>query len=86
MPPCRLNITSSRDRGVQGEIPQSLAAVLEQADAVQKRQIIQELARQLSPIMEKGILDPVLSHRFADFASCLETHCFSHLLQPQTCT
>lgn len=47
----------------QGQAPQSLAAVLEKSDAVQKRQIIQELARQLSPIMEKGILDPVLSHR-----------------------
>lgn len=47
----------------QGEAPQSLVAVLDKADAVQKRQIIQELARQLSPIMEKGILDPVLSHR-----------------------
>ena len=44
-------------------MPESLAAALRAADAVQQRQIIQQLTRNLLPIMEKGILDPVLSHR-----------------------
>lgn len=50
--------------GLQGSVPESLAAALRASDAVQQRQIIQQLTRNLLPIMEKGILDPVLSHRF----------------------
>lgn len=61
---------------VQGSAPESLAAVLAASDAVQQRQVIQQLTRNLLPIMEKGILDPVLSHRCA----CCPGPALSHRL------
>lgn len=50
---------------VQDKAPESLTAVLSEADATKQRAVIQRLAIHLLPIMEKGLLDPVLSHRRA---------------------
>ncbi|KAK9834069.1 hypothetical protein WJX81_007630 [Elliptochloris bilobata] len=47
----------------QDKAPDSLAAVLQEADAKKQHAVIQRLAIHLLPIMEKGLLDPVLSHR-----------------------
>lgn len=48
---------------VQGSIPASLKEVLAAADPVKKRQVLQSLTQHLIPIMEKGLVDPLLSHR-----------------------
>lgn len=47
----------------QDKAPDGLAAVLREADAAKRRAVIQRLAIHLLPVMEKGLLDPVLSHR-----------------------
>lgn len=47
----------------QDKAPDGLAAVLRDADAAKRRAVIQRLAIHLLPVMEKGLLDPVLSHR-----------------------
>lgn len=47
----------------EGSIPASLREVLAAADPVKKRQVLQSLTQHLIPIMEKGLVDPLLSHR-----------------------
>ena len=47
----------------QDKPPDGLAAVLQDADAAKQHAVIQRLAIHLLPIMEKGLLDPMLSHR-----------------------
>ncbi len=47
----------------QGSVPASLKEVLATADAVKTRQVLQSMSQHLIPIMEKGLVDPLLSHR-----------------------
>ena len=44
-------------------MPASLAAALDGADAAKRRATLARLAATLTPIVEKGMLDPVLLHR-----------------------
>ena len=48
----------------QAEAPASLGQVLEGADAAKRRAVLRNMSIELIPVMEKGIVDPVLSHRF----------------------
>lgn len=48
---------------MQGPAPTSLQQVLKMADAPKQRQILQRLALHLTPLMEKGMVDAVLTHR-----------------------
>ena len=38
--------------------------MLEGADAAKRRAVLRNMSIELIPVMEKGIVDPVLSHRF----------------------
>jgi hypothetical protein len=44
-------------------VPASLKEVLAAADPVKKRQVLQSVSQHLIPIMEKGLVDSMLSHR-----------------------
>ena len=46
-----------------GPAPASLGAALAGADPARVRAVLQRLAVQLAPVVEKGMLDPVLVHR-----------------------
>ncbi len=37
--------------------------MLETADAAKRRAVLRNMSIELIPVMEKGIVDPVLSHR-----------------------
>jgi hypothetical protein len=50
-------------RHLQGSVPASLKEVLAAADPVKKRQVLQNLSQHIIPIMEKGLVDSMLSHR-----------------------
>lgn len=49
----------------QADAPSSLSELLAKVDPSGRRSIVRNMSIQLIPIMEKGILDPVLSHRRA---------------------
>jgi len=51
-------------------VPASLKEVLAKADAVKTRQVLQSMSQHLIPIMEKGLVDPLLSHRQVASGSC----------------
>jgi hypothetical protein len=44
------------------EAPQGLHEVLERADATGRLRIIQQMSINIIPIIEKGLLDPVITH------------------------
>ena len=44
------------------EAPQGLQEVLKQTDATGKMRIIQQMSINIIPIVEKGLLDPVITH------------------------
>ena len=48
---------------VQADAPATLSEVLGNADADKRRAVLRNMSIELIPIMEKGIVDPVLSHR-----------------------
>lgn len=58
---------------MQGSVPGSLKEVLAAADPVKKRQVLHSLSQHLIPIMEKGLVDKLLSHRYAP--SCVVPPC-----------
>ena len=47
----------------QADAPASLGEVLAGADAAKRRAVLRNLSIELIPIIEKGIVDPALSHR-----------------------
>lgn len=47
-----------------GPMPANLAAALAGADAAKRRATLARLAATLTPVVEKGMLDPVLVHRY----------------------
>ena len=44
------------------EAPQGLQEVLKQTDATGRMRIIQQMSINIIPIVEKGLLDPVITH------------------------
>lgn len=44
------------------EAPQGLQEVLKRADATGKLRIVQQMSINILPIIEKGLLDPVITH------------------------
>ena len=44
------------------EAPQGLQEVLGRADATGKLRLVQQMAINIIPIIEKGLLDPVITH------------------------
>lgn len=53
------------EMGVQSEAPASLDALLQGAEASRAQRVVQRMALTLTPIMEKGMLDPPLLHRYS---------------------
>jgi hypothetical protein len=51
--------------GLQGAAPATLADLLKDRDARTARAVIQRMSIALIPIMEKGMLDPPIVHRWA---------------------
>lgn len=47
---------------VQQSTPKTLKELLKETDATGRQKIIQQLSINLIPIMEKGLLDPVIVH------------------------
>ena len=54
---------------VQGLAPASLQELLAGVSVTKRRLILQRMAVHLVPIMEKGMVDPVLTHRSTDLLS-----------------
>ena len=50
---------------VQAEAPSSLAEVLKCADGLKRRQVMQRMTMHMTPLMEKALVDAVLTHRCA---------------------
>lgn len=48
--------------GCVQEVPQGLQDVLKRADATGKLRIVQQMSINIIPIIEKGLLDPVITH------------------------
>ena len=48
---------------VQEAAPSSLTELLKTVDAQKRRLILQRISVQLTPIIEKGLVDPVITHR-----------------------
>lgn len=55
----------------QEEAPARLSELFKTVDAAKQRLILQRMALQLTPIMEKAIVDPPLTHRFLLLPFCL---------------
>jgi hypothetical protein len=53
------------DGGKQGAAPASLEALLETANARTAQNVLQRMTININPILEKGMLDPELVHRWA---------------------
>lgn len=47
---------------LQQEAPSGLQEVLNKADATGKLRLIQQMSINIIPIIEKGLLDPVITH------------------------
>ena len=47
---------------MQNDGPATLRALLVAADATGKKKLLQQLSMNLVPIMEKGLLDPLIVH------------------------
>ena len=46
----------------QADEPATFKALLQQADATGKQRLLQHMSVNLIPIMEKGLLDPIIVH------------------------
>ncbi len=49
-------------RGSQDAAPKSAETLLKETDATGRQKIVQQMSINLIPIMEKGLLDPVIVH------------------------
>ncbi|GAB4820309.1 hypothetical protein N2152v2_007355 [Parachlorella kessleri] len=57
--------------GVAGGAPAHLPDLLAAVDGAKRRAVIQNLAREVVPLIEKGLVDPPLAHRLvAEFLEC----------------
>lgn len=65
----------------QADAPSSLSELLAKVDPSGRRSIVRNMSIQLIPIMEKGILDPVLSHRRAS-----QQHAILQLVKTNMCS
>ena len=67
------------------EAPQGLQEVLKQTDATGRMRIIQQMSINIIPIVEKGLLDPVITHGWVPCKQSLlpltssAEHCLSNM-------